>query len=208
MSVIPEPLKAEALASVLTNSPFIRSLGLSDSIILTGIARIEGDVVATLLDTDTMESHVVSEAANAQGWQLVGVGGDQGDPKTLMAKIQIAGGQVISIRYQEPPKQSAGGSQGGSRGGGPGSRGGPPSLGRGHLEEARKAAIDPRIGFSGDGYPDKPPAEVVQKVSRLSVDQRESINRQMISLRLRGLGMEERRGIYNSMVDRSLQGGR
>jgi hypothetical protein len=49
---------------------------------------------------------------------------------------------------------------------------------------------------------------MVQKLSRLSVGQREDINRQMFGLRNRGLGMEERRRIYEGMVDRATQGRR
>jgi hypothetical protein len=44
---------------------------------------------------------------------------------------------------------------------------------------------------------------MVEKLSRLSVGQREEINRQMIGLRNKGLGMEERRKIYENLVDRS-----
>ena len=49
---------------------------------------------------------------------------------------------------------------------------------------------------------------MVQKLSQLSVGQREDINRQMIGLRNKGLGMEERRKIYENLVDRSVQGRR
>jgi hypothetical protein len=37
------------------------------------------------------------------------------------------------------------------------------------LVEAKKAAVDDKAGFSSDGYRDKRPAEMVAKLSRLSV---------------------------------------
>jgi hypothetical protein len=74
------------------------------------------------------------------------------------------------------------------------------------VEEAKNAAVNYREGFSSDGYPQKPPAEMVGKLSRLSVSQREDINKQMLGLRNRGLGLDERRKIYENLVDRSLQG--
>ena len=37
----PQPLKTDAFAPLVTSSPFTRSLGVSDSLILTGIARFK-----------------------------------------------------------------------------------------------------------------------------------------------------------------------
>ena len=49
---------------------------------------------------------------------------------------------------------------------------------------------------------------MVAKLSRLSVSQREDINRQMLGWRNKGLGLDERRKIYEDLVDRSMQGRR
>lgn len=203
---IPQPMNGEAFTALTTSSPFTRSLGLSDSIILTGVAHFEGEVFATLLDTQTMQSQVVGSTANFQGWQLVGVGGDPARLQTWTAQIQIEGGEVISIRYQPPPaKSTRSGSSSGSRTSGSSSGGKPPPLNSSQMAEAKKAAVDYREGFSGDGYPRKPPAEVVEKLSRLSVSQREDINRQMLGLRNQGLGLEERRKIYDDTLNRAVQ---
>jgi hypothetical protein len=205
---LPQSLKEELFGAIITNSPFIRSLGVSDSLILTGIAHIEKDVFATLLDTATMESHVVSKTANPRGWQLVGVGGSEANLQTLSARIQIAGGQVMSVRYQKPPPKSLRATSRGGPGGSTGSSGNSAPLTSSQIEEARQAAVNYREGFTSDGYPKEPPAAMVEKLSRLSVSQREDINRQMIGLRNQGLGMEDRRKIYENLVDRSGQGGR
>ena len=202
---LPQSVKEESFEAIIKSSPFTRSLGVSDSLILTGIAHIEKDVFATLLDTATMESHVVSKSANPQGWQLVGVGGDETNLQTLSARIQVPGGQVISVRYQKPPPKSL---RARSRGGSGGSSGNSVPLSAAQMDEARKAAVNYREGFNADGYPKAPPSDMVDKLSRLSVSQREDINREMFGYRNQGLGMEERRKIYEGLVDRSGQGRR
>ncbi|HCN79155.1 MAG TPA: hypothetical protein DIT13_18480 [Verrucomicrobiales bacterium] len=198
---LPQPFNGEGFESLMTHPPFTRSLGVADSLILTGIARVEEDVFATLLDTETMKSHVVSKTANNLGWQLVGVGGNPAESHTWTAKIQIGGGQVVSVRYQKPPAKTARSS---SSGGG-GSGGNSPPLSSSQADEARRAAYNYREGFSSDGYPNAPPPQIVEKLSRISVSQREEINRQMLGLRNRGMSMDERRRIYESMVDRASQ---
>lgn len=204
---IPQPLKSDAFEALVASPPFTRSLGVSDSLILTGIARFDSEVMATLLDTTTMQSQVVSRRPNHEGWQLVGVGGDPAKMNTWTARIQVRGGEVISIRYQKPPPKAARTSSVTSASSvGPG--GSTPPLSTSQMEEARQAAVNYREGFTSDGYPRQPPPEIVEKLSRLSVGQREDINRQMIGHRNRGLGMEERRRIYEDMVDRATQGRR
>lgn len=196
---LPEPVTAENFSELQQHSPFLRSVGLSDSILLTGVATIEGEVVVTLLDTETAESRVVSRSADSDGWQLVEMRGDESDVESLVAKVQVKGGEVISIRYEKPPVQSA------VRAAGNGPAG-PGRLSDRQMREAREAAENYRQGFSSDGYPRQPPPDVVRKLQRMSTRQREVINREMIDLRNRGLGMEERRRIYNQKLDRALGG--
>jgi hypothetical protein len=201
---IPQSVNMEDFDALLTNSPFTRSLGVSDSLILTGVAHFEKDTFATLLDTKTFESHVVSKTPNFQGWQLVGVGGHSAEIQTWSAKIQIPGGEVISVRYQKPPPKPPRAKSGGSGGSGT-SGGNAPPLTSSQLNEAKTAAVNYKEGFSSDGYPKAPPPEMVAKLSRLSTSQRETINQQMLGLRNQGLGLDERRKIYEGLVDRSLQ---
>lgn len=196
---LPEPVSAENFSELQQHSPFLRSVGLSDSILLTGVATIEGEVVVTLLDTETAESRVVSRSADSDGWQLVEMRGDETDVESLIAKVQVNGGEVISIRYEKPPVQSA------VRAAGNGPVG-PGRLSDRQMREAKEAAENYREGFSSDGYPRQPPPDVVRKLQRMSSRQREVINREMIDLRNRGLGMEERRRIYNQKLDRALGG--
>ncbi|MFZ2280643.1 MAG: hypothetical protein WAW39_22785 [Prosthecobacter sp.] len=201
---IPRSVNMEDFDALVTNSPFTRSLGVSDSLILTGVAHFEKDTFATLLDTKTFESHVVSKTPNFQGWQLVGVGGNSAEIQTWSAKIQIPGGEVISVRYQKPPPRPPRSKSGGSSSGTSG--GNAPPLTSSQLNEAKAAAVNYKEGFSSDGYPKAPPPEMVAKLSRLSTSQRETINQQMLGLRNQGLGLDERRKIYEGLVERSLQG--
>lgn len=204
---IPQPMRLDEFEALVMNPPFTRSLGVSDSLILTGVAHFENDVVATLLDTATMESQVVSRTANFQGWQLVGFGGDPDRMQTWTARIQIPGGEVVSIRYREPPKKRLVAKSGTS--GSSGSSGGKSAaLSSSQMSDAKKAAVNYKEGFDADGYPKAPPPEMVSKLSKLSVSQREDINKQMFGYRNQGLGLDERRKIYENLVDRSVQGRR
>jgi hypothetical protein len=200
---IPRPMREETFEALMANPPFTRSLGFSDSIILTGVAKFDQDTFATLMDTQTMESQIVSKTPNREGWQLIGVGGNPAKAETWIAKIQIRGGEIVSIRYQKPPPRPP--KSGASGKGSSGSSGGSGTLTTAQISEARAAAVNYKEGFTSDGYPRQPPREMVEKLSRLNVNQREEINREMISHRNRGLGLDERRKIYEGLVDRAMQ---
>jgi hypothetical protein len=204
---IPRALQESAFDALLTGSPFTRSLGVSDSLILTGVVHVEDDVLATLLDTRTQESQLVSRQPNFKGWRLVGLAGSPERMQTWTARVQTPGGEVVSVRYQKPPPRSGGsksGAGGGSSAGGA-SGGRLPPLSDSQIKEARLAAENYKEGFSSDGYPRQPPPEMVAKLSRLSTGQREEINREMLGHRNRGLGLDDRRKIYEGLVDRAVQ---
>jgi hypothetical protein len=197
---LPKPVGEQDFALIKSHSPFLRTVGLSDDLVLTGMAKVEDNFFATLVDTETRVAHLVSETANSLGWQLVGIRGDESDLETMTAKIQVDGGEIVSIRYEKlSPKRSQGGVSGGSR-----TTSG--RLSERDLSEARSAARNYKAGFSSDGFPKEPPREIVEKLSRMSVQQRENLNREMISLRNRGLGIDERRKIYVDKVNQAARG--
>lgn len=216
---LPLPVSSEHFAELREHSPFLRNLNLSQSLILTGVARIEEETVATLIDYDTHQSYVVTPEPNRDGWQLMEVKGDLGDLESLTARIKVAGSEVVSIRYRKAPpsvKNVDGRSVtvstrigNGTPGGGTGPHGGPDPrvLTPDQLKDARNAAKNIREGFQADGYGDREtiPPDVVNKISRLSVQQRESINVKMFEYRNRGLGMQERKQIYNNLLDRAVR---
>ena len=215
---LPAPVTEDNFAELKKHSPFVRTLSISKALILTGISRIEEETFATVLDLDTRKTYVVTQLkANPEGWQLVEVKGDRSDLKNLTARIKVAGAEVVSIRYETPPppvKQRPSvmvSTQigNGTRGGGTGPHGGPDPrvLTPDQLADARNAARNIKDGFQADGYADNQtiPPEVVHKISRLSVQQRESVNVKMFEYRNRGLGMKERQQIYNRLLDKELQ---
>ena len=209
-AVLPEGVKAETFTALKGQSPFLRSIGLSKSLIVTGVVRIEEEVYATLFDLDARESYLVGKEVNREGWQLVSMNGDPSDLDTFTARIKVAGNQVVSIRYQKLPptiKKSSSSSSSSSRGGGYRSShsGDPRVLSQAQKDDAKRGAQNYKEGFGADGY-DRPPPETVAKLSRLSFQQRETINLKMHEYRNRGLGSRERVQIYEKLIDRSLQG--
>ena len=99
-----EPVQLKAgeveFQDLIGNSPFTRSLNLPNSIQLTGVARIDGKLVATLLDPKTSESYSVSENPNEFGWRLIEVSSGS-ELEDVTAKVIIAGGEEIIVRYSE-----------------------------------------------------------------------------------------------------------
>jgi hypothetical protein len=67
---LPQPFDPATLAPVAASSPFTRMVNVSDNLVLTGIAYINGKPVATLFNKETKESHIVSSEPNFQGWVL------------------------------------------------------------------------------------------------------------------------------------------
>ncbi len=191
---------------------------MNDSLILTGISYVDGQAMATVRDLNTHQSHLVyQDRQNARGWQLTETKGDTADLKTMTAKIRLNGSDTVSVRYQKPPPRPARRMPvrvstqvgDGSAGGGTNPHKGPDPrvLTPDQLSDARRAARSFRDGFEADGYPPNQPVppEVLNKVARLSYQQREAINIEMFQHRNKGLGMEARQKIYNGLIDRQLQ---
>ncbi|NNE93428.1 MAG: hypothetical protein HKN23_17420 [Verrucomicrobiales bacterium] len=215
---IPAPVTSRNFSELKENSPFVRNLNVSKSLILTGMARIENRTVATLLDLESRRSYTLFQGeVSGEGWQLVEINGDLSDVETLTAKVKISGSDIVSIRYEKAPevKRVPTGVVvstkigNGKPGGGTGPHGGPDPrvLTPDQLNDAKNGARNIRGGFQADGYADNAtiPPEVVNKLSKLSVEQREKVNVKMYEYRNRGLGMPERQKIYNKLLDQEVQ---
>lgn len=151
-SFLPQIVEASDFTAVQTQSPFFRSLNLSDSLILTGVAEVNNEQVATLLNKETNETFVVSSQLNSQGWKMVELKNDP-DLEKVAAKVSVEGGEVVTIRYSElqlKPGQTRPG-------------GGPP------VEESESR--DRRGRGDGDGRRG-PPSEIREKMGQLSEEQR------------------------------------
>lgn len=94
---LPQPFDANTLGPVIQNSPFTRIVSISDSLVLTGMAYVNGKPVVTIFDKNEKQSLVVSEEPNLKGWKLM-----EATPTTnierAQAKIAI-GGETFSIRH-------------------------------------------------------------------------------------------------------------
>lgn len=99
-SDLPMAITTQHFHELLENSPFTRSLNLSDSLILTGVARFNGKPIATLMDRETKQTYVISDVPNPQGWKMVDISSGA-DLETVMAKISVAGGEVVTVRFDE-----------------------------------------------------------------------------------------------------------
>lgn len=95
----PQAVSAADFSGLITQSPFNRTLNLNDSLILTGLAVINEQQVATLLDTETKETYLVSGTPNERGWKMLEVKPNQ-DLERVTAKISL-GGEIVNIRYAE-----------------------------------------------------------------------------------------------------------
>lgn len=94
---LPQPFDPNALAAVTTSSPFTRMVNMSDNLVLTGIAYIDGKPVATIFNKETKESHIVSAEPNFQGWVL-----NEALPApdiTRSRAVVTIGGEKVKLNY-------------------------------------------------------------------------------------------------------------
>ncbi len=119
---LPQPLQEQEVQALVASPPFTRSINLSESLSLTGIAYVEGKPVATILNRETKESYVVSEEPNAQGWKLAELSASK-DLHRAEVKI-MSGGELVTVRYGN--EQLTPGAKKPGAPAGPGGPGGPP----------------------------------------------------------------------------------
>jgi hypothetical protein len=94
---LPQPFDQASLSSVAASSPFTRMVNVSDNLVLTGIAYINGKPVATLFNKETKESHLVSTEPNFQGWVL-----NEALPApdiTRSRALVTIGGEQVKVSY-------------------------------------------------------------------------------------------------------------
>lgn len=104
--VIPTSLDDSHFRALRDHSPFSRPLLLSETLVLSGRAWIDGRTVVTLIDTEDALSYSVSEIPNDRGWKLIDLTATQ-DIDTCIATVAVDGGEVIRIRYHEERVKSA-----------------------------------------------------------------------------------------------------
>ena len=105
-STLPSLVEIQHFAALREQSPFSRTLFLSESIVLSGRAWIDDRPVVTLIDTEEPRAFSVSETPSETGWKLIELTGSE-DIETCIATIAVEGGEVIRIRYNEERIRSA-----------------------------------------------------------------------------------------------------
>jgi hypothetical protein len=191
LSYLPSVVEEGDFSALKGQSPFLRSVNLSDSLILTGLAMVNNEQVATLLNKETKETFVVSSTLNSQGWKMVELKADP-DLEKVAAKVAIEGGEVVTVRYAEwqlkpgESKPGAGPTTEQGPGPGPGGMRGP---------------------GGGDGERRGPSPEFREKMSQLSEEQRQEMFRKMSELREKqpDMSREDRGKLMSEMMDRMLQ---
>ena len=97
---LPQPFDLGVAKQMLANPPFTRPLNLSESLTLTGVAYVQGKPVATVKDTSTNKSYVVTtEEPNVLGWRLT-----EATPATQLRRAEVklaVGGEIVSIHSRE-----------------------------------------------------------------------------------------------------------
>lgn len=94
---LPQPLDAGFASSLVSQSPFTRSVNLEQTLQLTGVAYINGRPVATVLNKQTKERILLTEEANAQGWRLLAVEAGT-DPTLTQVQVRI-GPETLTMHY-------------------------------------------------------------------------------------------------------------
>jgi len=96
---LPQPIDSAAAQEILTNSPFTRSLDLSHTLQLTGIAYVEGHPMATFFNRQTKQSFVLSDEPDQAGWRLL-----EALPSTEFAqstvKIQVMN-ELVTVGFED-----------------------------------------------------------------------------------------------------------
>jgi hypothetical protein len=105
-AAIPPPVTTERYADLIERPPFRRHLSLSDSLVLSGVARLPNGAMVTVWNRATGESFIVTSTPNPQGWRLVAVS-ENTDLRSVTATIAAAD-QEMTLRFDPdrltPPK--------------------------------------------------------------------------------------------------------
>ncbi|MDB4662700.1 hypothetical protein OAE61_03600 [Verrucomicrobiales bacterium] len=192
-SGIPAPVLKEHFSDILENSPFLRSVNLSDSLILTGIAVIDATALATLVDRNTKQSYVVSNQPNAQGWKMVELDGDL-DLETITATISVDGSDTVKVRYDNMKLKSGEGKPAGALGA------------SGAPEPEKGAEMTDRKDNGGRGRGGSDP-EMREKMMSLSEEQRGKLFQKMMELREKkpDMSKEERGELMKKSMEKMLK---
>ena len=105
-SSLPKPIPEQHFQELVEHSPFTRSLNLSNTLVLTGFAELNGVPFVTVVDTTDGHTMMVSENTNPRGWALVEFERAEG-PESAKASIALRGGETIWVYYDQKRAEQA-----------------------------------------------------------------------------------------------------
>lgn len=176
---LPQPFNPAMAEPMLAAPPFTRAINLSDKLVLTGIAFIEGKPVATIFDSEKKQNYVVSEEPNAQGWKLAETSAAVQLDRT-QAKIMV-GGEIVTVRYsksQLTPENTKG------------SRPGESDRGRGDRDRGERRGPDPEVRARLEALPEDARRKLFEEMGQ---------NRD----RIRNMSDDERRSFFSRELERA-----
>ena len=101
---LPAAIDPSHFSAFLENSPFTRVLDLSQAYALTGIAEIDGEPVATILDREQKKTLVITGSQGPAGWKLVAI--ESGEtPESAAATIQFGDQETTVLRFDPTLRQ-------------------------------------------------------------------------------------------------------
>lgn len=104
--VLPVSLTAEHFQALLEHSPFTRSLNLSGSLVLSGVAELYGEPVVTPINTADGRTMAITETPNQRGWKLVEFQRPD-ELEAAKATIAVETGEIIRVCYDKKRVQEA-----------------------------------------------------------------------------------------------------
>jgi len=102
---LPQPFDVKVLTPMLANSPFNRAVNLSDNLVLTGMATVDGKSMVTLMDKELKRTYVVTDEPNENGWKLA-----ENPPHVELKKAQVKisiGSEVVTIRHDREGQEES-----------------------------------------------------------------------------------------------------
>lgn len=103
---LPQPVTPWHFQAILDHSPFTRSLGLPGGLVLSGVAEVNGETVATLIDTEDGRSIAISRVPNHRGWKLIELQRPD-DLEVTKASVAVGNGEIIRVYYDKDQVQKA-----------------------------------------------------------------------------------------------------